>query len=77
MRLEGSRPTKPMSTATLGKLSPSLVLVPHLWAAIAVGFWYTLTRGSLENKQRKRMSRYKLEIDKIPLTVLFEMFAST
>ena len=63
MRLEGSRPTKPMSTATLGKLSPSLVLVPHLWAAIAVGFWCTLTRGSLENKQRKRLNKIAREID--------------
>jgi len=30
LRLAGSRPTKPMSTALLGKLSPTLVLVPHL-----------------------------------------------
>ena len=30
LRLAGSRPTKPMSTALFGKLSPTLVLVPHL-----------------------------------------------
>ena len=46
MRLAGSRPTKPMSTATLGKLSPSLVLVPHLCAAAIV----RLVPGAVQQK---------------------------